>query len=141
MLYRLKPPNQGLWNGVGGHLEPGETPRAGALREVYEETGFLLPSISFSGVLTWDGFETPPGGLFIFTAPAPEGEPKQCSEGDLAWKHREWVFTAPEVVSNIHVFGPLALDGTQPQEYYFSYRDGMIARYEIRSLPGLLDIG
>lgn len=141
MLHRLKPPNQGLWNGVGGHLEPGETPRAGALREVYEETGFLLPSISFSGVLTWDGFETPPGGLFIFTAPAPAGAPKQCSEGDLAWKQRDWVFSAPEVVSNIHVFGPLALDGAQPQEYYFSYRDGLIARYEIRSLPGRLDIG
>lgn len=27
MLHRRFPPNQGLWNGVGGHIEPGETPR------------------------------------------------------------------------------------------------------------------
>ncbi len=39
MLHRQKPPNLGFWNGVGGRLEQGETPRACMLREVREETG------------------------------------------------------------------------------------------------------
>ena len=39
MLHRRKPPNQGLWNGVGGKIEAGETPLEGCLREVLEETG------------------------------------------------------------------------------------------------------
>ena len=40
MLLRNKPPNQGLWNGVGGHIELGESPYESCLREVKEEAGF-----------------------------------------------------------------------------------------------------
>jgi 8-oxo-dGTP diphosphatase len=135
MLHRQKPPNRGLWNGVGGHLEPGESARACVLREVYEETGYRLPDAAFRGLLTWEGFETPPGGLYIFTAQAPAGEPLNCPEGELAWKPLDWVLSAPQVVSNIAVFGPHVFGGAAPQQYYFCYQDGQIARYEIRALP------
>lgn len=135
MLHRQNPPNRGLWNGVGGHLETGETARACVLREVWEETGFCLSEATFAGVMTWDGFETPPGGLYIFTAVAPAGEPHDCEEGKLDWKPREWVLSSPEVVSNIHIFGPLVLDGAPPQRYHFSYRNGAISRHEILPLP------
>jgi 8-oxo-dGTP diphosphatase len=133
MLHRLKPPNQGLWNGVGGRLEPGEAPRTCVLREVYEETGYQLAAVTFCGLLTWDGFETPPGGLYIFTAEAPPGEPLRCDEGELAWKPRGWVFSSPQVVSNIHIVGPLVLAGAPPCIYHFSYRDGKIVDY--KALP------
>lgn len=140
MLHRHNPPNQGLWNGVGGRLEPGESPRDCVIREVREETGFCVETVHFAGLLTWDGFETPPGGLYIFTAEAPKGAAADCSEGTLAWKPRAWVFSAPEVVSNIHVFAPLALEDSEPRHYHFSYRDGEIEHYEINPLPpvGLL---
>ncbi len=134
MLHRNNPPNQGLWNGVGGRLEPGESPRACILREVREETGFVLLDAAFAGLLTWDGFEIPAGGLYLFTADAPPGEPQVCSEGQLAWKQREWVFSSPEVVSNIHIFGPLILDGAPPQEYHFSYQNGQISHYRFSPL-------
>lgn len=43
----------GLWVLPGGHLEPGETPQEGAVREFAEETGYrcanLKPLIRFSG--------------------------------------------------------------------------------------------
>ena len=42
MLHRRRPPNQGLWNGVGGRIEAGEPPLAACLREVQEETGYRL---------------------------------------------------------------------------------------------------
>jgi len=135
MLHRQNPPNQGLWNGVGGRLEPDEAPRAGILREVREETGFQLKTARFGGLLTWDGFETPPGGLFIYTAEAPPGEPTACNEGRLDWKPREWVFSSSEVVSNIHVFGPPVFAGASPQVYHFTYRDGKILEYSIQPLP------
>lgn len=59
----------------------------------------------FCGLLTWEGFEISPGGLYIFTVQAPDGNPINCDEGILAWKTREWFFSSPEVVSNIHYFG------------------------------------
>jgi 8-oxo-dGTP pyrophosphatase MutT (NUDIX family) len=58
-----------------GRLELGETPQAGMLREVYEETGYQVDNLNYAGMLTWEGFEIPPGGLYIFTAEAPAGEP------------------------------------------------------------------
>ena len=135
MLHRQNPPNRGLWNGVGGHLEAGETARDCILREVREETGFILSDVTYAGILTWDGFETPPGGLYIFTAAAPPGEPHVCDEGPLVWKTRDWVFSSPEVVSNIHIFGPCTLNGAPPQHYHFSYRNGKIIHYETLPLP------
>jgi 8-oxo-dGTP diphosphatase len=68
LLHRRFPPNQGLWNGVGGHIETGETPREAVIREVGEETGYRIESPRFAGLLTWDGFEIPPGGIYLFTA-------------------------------------------------------------------------
>lgn len=133
MLHRRKAPNRGLWNGVGGRLEPGESPDECVIREVFEETGYRLAEVHFRGLVTWEGFEIPPGGMYIFTAPAPPGDPKDCAEGELAWKPREWVLSSPDVVSNIHIFGPYVLDGAPPCRYHFSYRDGEIVDY--RTLP------
>ncbi len=141
MLHRNRPPNQGLWNGVGGHIEPGELPRACILREIREETGYVVNNVIFAGLLTWEGFETLPGGLYLFTAAAPDGEPLGCSEGELAWKPRAWVISSPEVVSNIHVFGPLVLSGSPAQAYHFAYEDGKIAAYEFRPLSSSLVVG
>ena len=136
MLHRKNPPNQGLWNGVGGRLEPGEKARACIMREVREETGYLLEEATFAGILTWDGFETPPGGLYLFTAEAPTGAPQDSAEGKLAWKPRKWVLSSPAVVSNIHIFGPHVFNGGPPQVYHFEYQDGKIVRYEIRPYLG-----
>ena len=38
MCLRRKPPYQGLWNLVGGKLEPGESGEEAAYRELFEET-------------------------------------------------------------------------------------------------------
>ncbi len=135
MLHRRRPPNQGLWNGIGGRIEPGETPRQSMLREIREESGYALQEVHFAGVLTWEGFEIPPGGLYIFTAQAPAGDPVANDEGELAWKDRAWVFSSPEVVSNIHRFGPCVVRGDALLEHHFVYRDGEILAYRCYDLP------
>ncbi|MFW5713535.1 MAG: GNAT family N-acetyltransferase [Brevefilum sp.] len=135
LLHRRFPPNQGLWNGVGGHILPGETPREAVIREVAEETGFQITDPEFAGLLTWDGFEIPPGGIAIFTAQAPHREVTNNHEGELTWQNREFACSSPEVVDNIHIFLPRILAGEPPHHYHFSYRDGVRIRDQIMDLP------
>ena len=140
MLHRLKRPNQGLWNGVGGHIEPGETPSDSCLREVEEETGYTLLRVKFAGLLTWDGFEIADGGLYLFTAEAPPGEPRASHEGDLAWKTKKWVFSSPKVVENIHYVAPAVLNGSPPRQYHFNYQNSAIFKFAVHPLPDWVDV-
>jgi 8-oxo-dGTP diphosphatase len=135
MLYRVKPPNKHLWNGVGGHIEDGETPHASCLREVWEETGYRLESLHFAGVLTWDGYEISDGGLYIFRAEAPAGDPTGTEEGLLAWHSLEWILTSGEPVDNIPLFIGRALNDGTPMHYHFSYQGGQLVGHEYLQLP------
>ncbi len=38
--HRVSKPH--MWNFFGGHLDPGESPEEGAIRELYEETGITI---------------------------------------------------------------------------------------------------
>jgi len=140
MLHRRFPPNQGLWNGVGGHIEPGETAREAVIREVKEETGYEITDPVFAGLLTWDGFEIPPGGIAIFIANVPHPDFASNHEGDLAWKPSNWACSAPEVVDNIHVFLPRLLKDEAPQHFHFTYQDGVRIRDRISALPEDFDL-
>jgi len=139
MLHRRFPPNQGLWNGVGGHIEPGETPRQAVIREVAEETGYQINAPQFAGLLTWEGFEIPPGGIAIFTAQVFHRNFVTNHEGELAWKAHQWACSSPEVVDNIHVFLPPILAGEKPQHYHFRYQDGLRVEDIIAPLPADFD--
>lgn len=77
----------GLWNGIGGKLEPGEDPYAGCLREVAEETGLTIAAAQLRALLVVT-VQSPPTVwvIFVFTALVPEIHPVGPSEeGELAW--------------------------------------------------------
>ena len=55
MIHRVKKENDmhaGKWNGLGGKLEPGETPEECAIREIYEETGLRAKNLNLKGIIT-----------------------------------------------------------------------------------------
>jgi len=88
MLYRnAKPndPNKGKWIGLGGKLEPHETPEQCVCREVLEETGLTLTAYTYRGIVDFlsdrDGEER----MHVFTAAAWTGELTDCDEGELRW--------------------------------------------------------
>ncbi len=140
LLHRKKSPNKGKWNGVGGHIETGESPYDCMQREIMEETGFQVETLHFGGILTWKGFEIECGGLYIFTAEVKSADLIACPEGELAWHPRQFAFTHPDVVDNIHHFLPPILSGQIPRHYHFDYQNGSILAYEICTLPDVIDI-
>ena len=52
-------------NGIGGHLEPGEDPYGGALREIREEAGIQPASLYLRGLVHVSGQGTHPGVLLF----------------------------------------------------------------------------
>ena len=50
IVERGKPPIRGIWSLPGGHIEPGETAKAAAAREVMEETGVTCEILGLADV-------------------------------------------------------------------------------------------
>ena len=79
-------PSAGKWIGAGGKVEPGETRDECVVREVLEETGLRLNSVTYRGVVhfhseIWESEE-----MFLYTSDDFEGElSDDCDEGDLRW--------------------------------------------------------
>ena len=88
MLHRTKKKkdvNKDKWIGVGGHAEGNETPQECLLRGVKEETGLLLTSYKFRGLITFISDEYEAEMMCLFTADGYTGELITCDEGELEW--------------------------------------------------------
>ncbi len=91
LLLRV-PEGRGAWagrfNGVGGHLEPGEDPLTGARREILEETGLEPGNLTLRGVVLIDTGQPTGIALYVFLGTCPDGgEPRPGDEGEPVWVH------------------------------------------------------
>ncbi|MGE5654350.1 MAG: NUDIX hydrolase [Bacillota bacterium] len=148
MLLRNNAPNKHLLNGVGGKLEPGETPSQCILREIHEEVGIQINHVQFAGVVTWGGAaETGEAGMYVYFADWPEElSPDtirgRCGdEGSLDWFTLDYVCTNPDqtVVDNIPHFLPQMLrtrDGkVAPRRHHCHYRGWVLEKVSHLPLP------
>lgn len=89
MIHRIKKANdmhQGKWNGLGGKLDPGETPEECAIREIYEESGLKVRNPLLKGFITFPGFANEEDWYtFIFVITEFEGVLADSAEGYLEW--------------------------------------------------------
>jgi len=89
MIHRIKKQNDmhaGKWNGLGGKLEPGETPEECAIREIREESGLLVSNPLLKGFLTFPLFAADEDWYaFVFLVSQFEGRLIDSQEGILRW--------------------------------------------------------
>jgi 8-oxo-dGTP diphosphatase len=79
-----------LWanrlNGLGGHLEPGEDPRSGALREIREEAGLEPADLALRALVHVTGQGGSPGVLlFVYVGHVAGRATQHSDEGSLEW--------------------------------------------------------
>lgn len=138
MLFRNNPPNQYLFNGVGGKIELGESPYQANIREVFEETGIKLQEARFGGIVTWDGApDIGRDGMYVYVAELPDGvqvweDGKETAEGSLFWLREQTAHNdSLMLVDNIGCFLPDMLAGEEPREYHCVYdMEGRLSHVE-----------
>lgn len=96
MLHRVSKTqdiNKDKWIGVGGHFEAEESPEECLLREVREETGLVLTSYRFRGIVTFISDKWQTEYMCLYTADAYEGDLTECDEGVLSWVDKDMLHT------------------------------------------------
>ena len=98
MLHRVKrerDENRDKWVGIGGKFEPGESPEDCALREVREETGLTVRSLSYRGIVTFVSDEWGTEYMHLFHSVDFTGMLRDCDEGVLEWVDKQRLLTLP----------------------------------------------
>jgi len=98
MLHRTKKENDinhDKWLGIGGGIEPGETPEQCLLREAREETGLTLTAYRYRGVIDFVSDRWEDEVMHLFTADGFCGEIISCDEGELEWIEKEHLLSLP----------------------------------------------
>lgn len=111
VMRRNKEPNLGLWVAPGGKVELSESPHDAARREIFEEAGYSVGSLTFRGFCTeisprddWQWF------LFIFATHDFVGTLRgDQREGALAWKPIDVYLREMPIPQADAVFAPRVL--------------------------------
>ena len=92
LINREKAPWTGCWNGLGGKIEPDESPIEAAIRELKEEAGldFTKNQVTYKGKLTWN---TSDDYLYLFVCDSKIkiNTPLKTREGILDYKKLNWI--------------------------------------------------
>lgn len=135
MIHRVNKENdlhEGKFNGLGGKLEPGESPLECAKREVLEESGLIIDDIYFKGHILFPKFDKKSRDwlVFIYRAHTYSGDQLQSNpEGNLVWIDNDkmldlnlWDGDRQFIP---HVYSDNNFDGT------FHYKHGQLDRHTL----------
>lgn len=136
MLNRFKAPTMGIWNGVGGKIEDGETTKESVQRVILEETGLHidLDNIINKGIVTWHEDDQCFGGMHIFLAEVSKDlqfhTPIKTEEGILDWKDIVWVIDKRNegVGECIPYFLPILLNDSKNYHHTFYFKENRVVK-------------
>lgn len=112
----------GKWNGLGGKIHPNESPEHACIREVLEESGLIVSSLKYHGLLKfWFGDGSEPDWIVhVFSTNSFEGQLKEGIEGILRWIEFDKI-PYQEMWGDDRYWLPLLLEGkTFYGEFYFN---------------------
>jgi 8-oxo-dGTP diphosphatase len=101
----------GRWNGIGGHVEPGESIADSARRELREETGLEVDELVLRGVVHESGLLGRAHVLFVFRAHARSRELDASVARDLRWQPLARVEELPLVADVAPLLARTLADG------------------------------
>lgn len=114
----------GLYNGLGGHVERGESILGAAQREVEEESGLRAADLWLCAVVAIDTGDADAGiAMWVFRGEPVDGELKETNEGTLEWVERERISELP-LVEDIPTLRPKVLEmqrGDEPLWGFYNY--------------------
>ena len=133
MVHRVKKVNdihEGKWNGLGGKLEPGETPEECARREIFEESGLSVGNLKLKGFLSFPEFARGEDWYaFVFVGEDPSGTLIESPEGVLDWVDTDRL-TKLNLWEGDRYFLPW-LDRPGFFSAKFAYREGELVEYSV----------
>ncbi len=110
----------GRYDGIGGHLERGEDPLTGALREIVEETGLTVHDARLRGISHIDTGQAAGVLLFIFTARSETRQVAECDEGTLHWVSISEANALP-LVEDLPILLPRLFGNRAPDTPFFAH--------------------
>ena len=137
LLNREFPSWMGIWNGIGGKIEEGESPRESIIREIYEETGLLISDPQFKGITSWIVDDVCVDGMYLYVAELPIDEsystPVKTFEGILDWKEYEWIINPKNVglTSDIPKYIKHIFNDETIYEHRCYYKNGTLVNHEM----------
>jgi len=124
-----------FWNGLGGKLEPGETPEECVIREIFEESGLKIANPRLKGRITFaekefSNLDLNNGHVYVFTAEEFTGDLIESSEGKLHW------VPDPELINlKTHTGDKIFFPWLEQDKFFsakFVYRGDELVSHEVR---------
>ena len=133
MIHRIKKENDmhhGKWNGLGGKLNPGESPEDCVIREVREESGLTIRDPLLKGFLTFPKFANDEDWYaFVYVARKIAGQLIESEEGVLKWIDDEQLLNLDLWEGDLIFLPWLERPGIFSGK--FIYRDGKLVEHNV----------
>lgn len=112
--------HQGKWNGLGGKLNPGESPEQCVIREVREECGLNIRNPRYHGLLMFANFKGEDWFVWVFSATDFDGDLTETGEGTLQWIATPKLPCLPLWPSDLIFFPWLERDGVFSARFQYA---------------------